>query len=359
MAIKSRRNFKTVLGAADLELEAKKGQSFMIRNVMIYSPTIVYAEFMIEKTTVGFFRVASLLGNHLQIPVGRADHAHDIETTSTGVIAIAGNAGRVQNAGGTETPLLAAVLAASTVYQRMMNVARSASVGSETIIQYLSRRGLFEGYPIQSGQTFLIDLITGATAVKIVEYDIYDEDDIKADMPNGSKSNVQTYISYGDFGADIQAQIDPVLAESNNPPEYSDFPFGDRVPSDRKVEILGILATDVSPAANVTGTATQTRYLKMMRGTEFLFDEDHNGLLYYSPFPDALGNEDMIAEGYAVGGNYTQIDRREPLMFDPPLELGPGEKLTVMWNTLLEGAGAIISQELQEVGFILRVSPAL
>ena len=89
-----------------------------------------------------------------------------------------------------------------------------------------------------------------------------------------------------------------------------------------------------------------------------MFDEDRNGLLYYSPFPDSLGNEDMIAEGYAVGGNYTQCDRREPLMFDPPLEFKEGEKLTVMWHTVIGGVGAIISQELQEVAFILKISPA-
>jgi hypothetical protein len=232
-----------------------------------------------------------------------------------------------------------------------------SSVGSETILQYLSRLGQFEGYPVESGQTFAVELATGATAVKIVEYDLYEEADMKATMPNGSKSDLQTYISYGDLGAVIQAQVNPILAQSNNPPEFPDFPFGALVPADRKVELIGILATDVSPAANAAANSTSTRYLRMMRGNEFLFDEDHNGLLYDSPFADSLGNENMIAEGYSVGGNYTQCDRRFPVIFDPPLVFRAGEALTVMWNTAITGAGAAISQELQEVAFILRMSP--
>jgi len=357
MAIISRRNFKTLVGTANLELEATKGESFLIKNVMIMSPTIVYALFIIENTTVGFFRVASLLGNHLAIPHGRALHSHNITTGSTAVAVMANGALR-ENAGGTEiatsrmaeTPI-------DTTLVRAMNTAESSSYGGKTILQYLAEKEMFTGYPVASGQKFIIDLITGATAVKIIEYDIYEEDDITSEMENGSKSDSMTYISYGDFGASIQAQIDPVLGESNNTPEFPDFPFGGDVPADKKIEILGILASDVSPAANVTGTCTQTEYLKMMRGQDFLFDEDHNGLLYYSPFPDSIGNEDMIAEGYSVAGNFTQCDRREPLMFEPPLIFSEGEKLTVMWHTIIGGAGAAITQALHEVGFILKISP--
>ncbi len=356
MAIISRRNFETVYGTGDLTLEAKKGQSILVKNVMVYEPTAKYAVLKIGNTTVGCFRVNSVLGNHLQIPHGRTYHSHDLQTTATVVIPVAGNAGRIQNAGGTETPLLLPVLEASKVYQRMMNIAQSASVGSETILQYLMRKGIFAGYPVASGETFLISLITGATAIKIVEYDIYGEEDITDEMENGSKSNVVTYISYGDYGADIVAQVDPVLAKTNIPPEMPDFPFGKGVPSGKQIELHGILASDVSPKANVAATYTSTRFLKLMRGIEFLCDQELNGIPYYSPFADALGNQDMIAEGYAPGGNYTEIDRREPLMFDPPLEFDAGEELTVMWNTAI-ATGSAISQALHEVGFILKIKP--
>jgi len=357
VAIISKRNFKTVLGALHLTLTAKKGESLLVKNVMVYEPTAHYVSLYTDKTTVGFFRVASLLGNHLQIPRGKAYHSHDFLTGATAAAANE-NGALAADAGGTEmtAPRLPKT-AASTTYARAVQNAVSASVGSETILQYLTRLGQFAGYPVESGQTFAVELATAATAVKIVEYDIYDEADMKAEMPNGSKANVQEYISYGDLGAAIQAQVNPILGQSNNPPEFPDFPFGALVPADRKVELVGILASDVSPAANVAANSTSTRYLRMMRGNVFLFDEDHNGLLYDSPFADSIGHENMIAEGYSVGGNYTQIDRKAPVMFDPPLVFNAGESLTVMWNTAITGAGAAISEELQEVAFILRMSP--
>jgi len=357
MAIISRRNFKTIVGAADLELEAKKGQSILVKNVMIYEPTAVYAIFKIGNTTVGCFRVRSLLGNHLQVPLGRADHAHNITSGSTAVAVMANGALR-EDAGGTEiaTSRLAETPIDTTLV-RAMNVTHGSSVGSETILQYLMKKGIFTGYPVASGETFLITEITDATAIKIVEYDIYDEADITDEMENGSKSDIITYLSYGDFGANILLQVNPVLGESNNPPEYPDFPFGDKVPSGRQIEMHGILASDVSPALNIAANRTSTRYLKMMRGIEFLFDQDREGIPYYSNFNDAIGHEDMIAEGYAPGGNYTEIDRREPLMFDPPLEFDEGETLTVMWNTATNGTGIAISQALHEVAYILKIKP--
>ena len=357
MPIKSRRNFKTVLGAADLELVAKKGESLLVRNVMIYEPVANYAHLMIGKTSVGFFRVASLLGNHLQIPFGRAYHSHDFRSGSTAVGAYV-NGALLEDAGNVENAnMRISNLAADTTVQRMVQIARSSSVKSQTILQYLSEKGLFAGYPVESGETFYVLECDDAASVKIVEYDIYDEPDITSIMPNGSKATEFIYISYGDTGANIQAQINPTLNQSNNPPEFPDFPFGEVVPSGQKMEILGILASDVAPAANNGANATQTEYLRIMQGREFLFDEDHNGLLYYAPFATSVGNENMIAEGYAVGGNLTQCDRRDPLMFDPPLVFTEGEEITVQWHTVITGAGAAISEELQEVAFILRMSP--
>lgn len=357
MAIKSRRNFHTVYGAADLTLEAKKGESLLVKNVMIYEPTAVYAVFKIGNTTVGCFRVASLLGNHLQVPHGRAYHSHNITTGSTATAVMANGALR-ENAGGTEMAnSRMAETPVDTTLVRAMNIAVGASVGSETILQYLMKKGIFTGYPVASGETFLITLITGATAIKIVEYDVYDQDDITDEMENGSKSDISTYLNYGDFGADILLQVDPVLAETNNPPEYPDFPFGGKVPSDRQIEMHGILASDVSPALNIAANRTSTRFLKLMRGIKFLFDKDLDGIPYYSNFNDAVGNENMIAEGYAVGGNYTQCDRREPLMFDPPITFDEGENLTVMWNTETNGTGIAITQALHEVAFILKIKP--
>ena len=357
MAIKSKRNIKTVLGTSDLTLTAKPGESLLITDVKIYEPTAVYANFLIERSAVGFFRVASLLGNHLHFHPGKGEHSHNFTMGST-AIAACGNGALSEDAGGTElTNFRVSESAADDVIVRVPNVSRTPTSSQKTLLKFLFDLGIFKGYPVSEGETFTVELCTGATAVKVVEYDLYDAADLNNEMENGSRSNTYLYVNYGDSGANIQAIADVILAKSNNLAEYPDFPFGGNVPSGHKIELIGILASDVAPAANAAAACTYTQYLKFMQGREVLFDEDHNGLLYCAQFPDSIANSNMIAEGYAVGGNYTQCDRGQPLMFDPPLVFNEGEELAVFWHLAITGAGAAITQELHEVAFICKMSP--
>lgn len=356
MAIKSRRNFKVVLGAADLTLEAKTGESLLIKDVRIFEPTAVYANFLIQRTSVGFFRVASLLGNHLHFHPGRAAHSHDFYFGTVDA-ALTGAGAYMENAGEVDTVLSIDSAVADTNYLRVPHMSHTPSSFKETLLAYLGKKGIFKGYPIAEGETFTVELCTGATAVKMVEYEIYDAGDLTNVMENGSKADTFLYVNYGDTGAVLQAVADTVLGESNNPTEYPDFPFGGIVPAGQKMELIGILASDIAPAANVTGTATYSDYLRFMRGRTVLFDEDHNGLLFYAPYLDPPGAVNMIGEGYAVGGNFTQCDLKQPHMFEPPVVFNEGEELSISWHIVIAGAGSPISEELQEVGMILRISP--
>ena len=357
MAIKSRRNIKTELGIADLTLSAKTGESLLIKDVKIYEDAAAYANFLIERAAVGFFRVVSLLGNHLHFHPGKGEHSHNMTMGST-AIAATGDGALAENAGGTElTNIRISESAADDVILRPMNVARTPSSSQKTLLGYLGEKGIFKGYPVAEGETFTIELCTGANAVKVVEYEIWDAADQLNTMENGSKADTYLYVNYGDAGSSIQAAADNILLSANNLAEYPDFPFGGNVPSGHKIELIGILASDVAPAANVTGTCTYTQYLKFMQGRQVLFDEDHNGLLYYANFPDAIGNMNMIAEGYSVGGNYTECNKALPFMFDPPIVFNEGEELTVSWHCVVAGGGVALSQELHEVGLILRISP--
>ncbi|MBA7548219.1 hypothetical protein ES705_40666 [subsurface metagenome] len=359
MAIRSRRNFKTVIGALDTTVTAKPGESILVTDVRIYEPTAAYTNFLIQRTSVGHFRVVSLLGSHLHFHPGRAAHAHGLTLTDTPVIAIAGNAGRLQNAGAEETAILITVGVAEETLERAMNIEHTPDSQVKTILAYLREKGVFAGYPVGEGETFTVQLITGGTSVTVVEYDIYDAGDMVPEMPNGSKGESYLYLNYGDSGANIQAVADNTLGVSNNPAEYPNFPFGGNVPADSKIELIGILASDVAPALNDAAACTYTQYLKLMQGRTVLFDEDHNGLLYYAYFPDDVGGMNMIAEGKSVGGNYTQCDLKEPLMFDPPIVFEQGEELTVSWHVVIAGGGGVaITPALQEVALILRLSPS-
>lgn len=357
MAIKSRRNFKVELGALDLTLEAKTGESILIKDVKIFSSTIVYANFLIQRTSVGFFRVASLLGNHLHFHPGRAAHSHDI-LAGDDIVTVSTDAAYWQNAG--DGQLVTELVGATPdlLMERAVQMEHTPSSYKETLLAYLGKKGIFKGYPVAEGETFTIDLLTDADSVKMVEYEIYDAGDITNEMENGSKANSWLYVNYGDTGDVLQLVVDTVLGESNNPAEYPDFPFGGIVPAGHKIELIGILASDIAPALNVAADWTYTEYLKLMRGREILFDEDHNGLLYYAPDTTPAGAVNMIGEYYAVGGNFTQCDLKQPHMFDPPVMFNEGEELSVAWHIASDGTtGIAISEELQEVGMILRISP--
>jgi len=355
MPIKSRRNFKVQLAAPDLTLTANTGESILIKDVKIFEPAAIYANFLIQRTAVGFYRVAGLLGNHLHFHPGRAAHSHDWYC-GTVTAAHSGAGALIENAGEVDTVIALDAAATGVNYERVPHMTHTPSSFKETLLGYLGTKGIFKGFPVAEGETFTIELCTDATAVKMVEYDIYDAGDITNIMENGSKADSFMYVNYGDTGAVLQIVADTVLGQTNNPTEYPNFPFGGLVPSGYKMELIGILASDIAPALNTATPYTYTQYLKFMKGREVLFDEDHNGLLYYNPDTTPAGAVNMIGEGFAVGGNFTQCDIKQPHIFDPPVVFNEGEELSVAWHVAFDGAGIAISQQLQEVGLILRIS---
>ncbi|GAI66553.1 unnamed protein product, partial [marine sediment metagenome] len=115
---------------------------------------------------------------------------------------------------------------------------------------------------------------------------------------------------------------------------------------------------DVLPTA-FAPNYTYTQFLKFMQGKVFLFDEDRQGLPYLAVETPGPPGSYSIAEGRSIGGNYSNIDLKYPFMFDPPIIFPQGQELTVYWKCTKEGTGCNISIELQEVGLILKMTPAL
>ena len=200
MAIKSRRNFKTVLGTADLTLTANTGESILVKDVRIFESVAVYTNFLIQRTSVGFFRVASLLGNHLHFHPGRAAHSHDFYFGTVDA-ALSGAGAFMENAGEVDTVLSIDAAVADTNYLRVPHMSHTPSSFKKTLLAYLGDLGIFKGYPVAEGETFTITLCTAADAIKVVEYEIYDAGDITNEMENGSNSETFMYVNYGDTGA--------------------------------------------------------------------------------------------------------------------------------------------------------------
>jgi len=215
---------KTHKGVGTVSLTAKVGTSLLVKDVIVYSEQDGYVTFKIDKTTVGYFRISNVYGNHL-----------------APVVLVSGSR-------------------------------------KGTILKYLWDKGIFKGYPVGEGQTFIVEGSTNANNKIVILYDEYDAGDIRPDQENGSESTKYFVINYGDTGANIDSAGDKLYSRSLNPVEFPAFPFGADVPAKAVITVYGILGSEVGVRNATPATAIYTQYLKFVKERIVLFDEDRNGL---------------------------------------------------------------------------------
>lgn len=310
MALKAKDQVKTVIGAADLQLRADPGESFLITGIMVNSAAGAYVTLKTEKTTVGYFRVDATYGNHLAFPRAR------------------------------DTAIALAAL------------------HPKNLLALLKELGIFKGYPVAEGETFILTGAGGAADVKSVVYDIYDAEDQKNTAPNGSKALEYMLINYADTGAAIDAAADNRYDNPLNPVEFPAFPFGADVPAKHQITIHGILGSEVGVRNATPATAIHTQYLKLVKDREVLFDEDRNGLPFsFAGVTDAAGTK--AGGGNSVIGNFNHVDPRMPLLFASPLVFEAGDELNIYSVTLEPVDGSTIAvayQVLATIQTVLRVT---
>jgi len=297
MAIKVRDQVKWVISDTKLELEADTGEAFLVKDIMVGGAYAMYATISIDKTTVGFFRCnPSKLGNHIHFP----------QTDSEKL----------------------------------------------TLLRYLWDKGIFKGYPVAEGQKIHISVNTD-TPIAII-YDIYEPGDITPEMENGSESKEYMLINYGRLSGEINLLPgDNLYNFSMLSAEFPDFPFGADVPAKTTIQILGILASDVGRTSDSGSNKQRTKYLKFIKEREVLFNEDKDGLIMLGNLPSS--DAFSIGEGKSILGNYTDVDRRLPYMFEEPLSFEAGEELSVIVNTEVVSGSQNLIVEMAEVGLIEKV----
>ena len=296
MAKISTNNVITSVGT-ELVLTAGAGESFMVRDIRVSGVDGAYATFFIDTSTQGYFRTDSEgLGNHLEY-IRRSDRR-------------------------------------------------------KTILGFLTDKGIFKGYPVQSGSKFTVK--NTAPATMSIIYDVYDAGDIHNTMENGKDSKELTFIMYGQPAADVDTATDTQITKKNNPSEFCDFPFRGGVATKRKIDLYGVVYS--SRGADDGSAITHfihTNYLKLMKGRNVLFDSMRKGLLAQGK--NVLTNNTFRAEnGYDVGGEYTDMYQKDPLIFDQPIRFANGEELDTYWTTEVgTPAGTFLASEL-EIAYILK-----
>ena len=365
---------KTVIGDTELSIKADPGESFLIKNIMIYNPVADYVTLMIDRTTVGYFRVGGPLGSHLPFIPGRTapalpTHEHTaLEMTAADTLtAISATdvSQEIKDGKGAAIDLMGVRIGASGTTVKTASIPTSTNVilggqvpqiGQKTLLSLMLDRGIMNGYPIAVGETFKMSGVKQAGCIQLVIYEQYEEDDMKSEMLNGSKSAEYIFVNYGNAGADISTVTSTEYGTSKNPAEFPDFPFGKVVPAKTKIELLDILASDFAPEDNDGSDQIWTTYIKMIAERVTLFDDDRNGLLLLGPSGTNVGSRVRVGEGQSLIGNYSDVDARLPLEIPGGLSYAAGDELQVYLTT--EGAGTPkqISITEGEIAFIEKVT---
>jgi len=297
-----------------VELEARTGESLLVKDVIVFGADDDYALLEIEKTTVGFFRVDNhTLGSHL-------------------------GANR-------------AMTGDSYVYTGLR---ASKSI---TLISYMIEKGWMRGYPVAEGQTFRVKPFTTGKKLNdvVIIYEKYDAGDIKATDENGSESKRYIFVNYARPSSALTVAGDYEINTCITTEEFPDFPFGKSVPSKTTIEILAILGSE-SIDYDASDTYTYTKYLKMFKGRTCLFDRDKKGLPFRGVVYSGIGTATYFGRGLSVVGNYSTKDRREPFVPPSPLVFKEGEEVKVYITVGQATNEAYIDRKFAEIAFIERVT---
>jgi len=285
---------KEIAGLSTGDLEAKSGESILVRKIYAPFPTAdSYLTLRVDRKTVGFYRVQGKSGRHLDMP----------------------KPGYINN----------------------------------NLMDFLESAGVNVAIPVGEGQTFSYAYSSG-NAHTIVVYDLYEAGDITPQMPNGSESKEYTFVQYMDAGTYPLASGDCHLDASLSPAEFPDFPCGKVVPARHTIELLGLVGSPVGDADDASNYIV-TDYCKIVKNREVLFDKDRRGFPFRNgglgaaqvEYTDNVSmihscSPVVITTGKPTGGN--------PLMFNPSLIFVSGEELIIFLVFRLVGtktltAGAI------------------
>lgn len=346
---------KTVYGDNDFSLEATSGKSLLVTDIKVFNPATNYITISTEKTTVGYWRVGGNLGNHLGLPIGNLSHSHSMKVAAADGGLVEDHA--LTDALGVSNAHLAVFSdrAALTEEPNAVLFGSIPALSHRTILGLLRELGYFAGYPIEEGQTMIITGAKQAGALVMVFYEEHDAGDKKRTDPNGSEAKEFVFCNYGRVGANVTITGSTIFNVSQSPAEFDAFPFGERAPANKEIELLALLASDVVDDRSGDDTMN-TEWLKFVYERTTWFDPDKNGLLLKGII-GVTDAEAQIGRGLSIVGNHSDIDGKPPFLFTPPRKFGVNEELGIYIVTTAGAAQAnsdLLIADL-EIGLIERV----
>ena len=281
MALKNAFMVKAYLGTEDFTLKADEGESFLIKDVLFADSESELSELLVDRMSI-----LALTTKH---------------------------------------------------FNTNQNFLHFGDIDRKGILATLAAAGPWKGIPLASGQTLTVKPNYDSNKQCMVLYEVYDEEDIKADMENGTKGKEYLAINYGTNGKVIAVDAYGDIDASILPSEYINFPFGEVVPAGHEVDLLSVMSCNHGRDA---ATSYGLPYTKLIRGREVLFDPDRAGTF-------TGGGQSLF------GFNTRMVQYEPPLRLLPrPITFAPGDELTIQQ---FNDSGAIINAELLLLAVVMKV----
>lgn len=253
----------------------------------------------IDRTTIGFYRVGSTVGNHLRW----------------------------------ETEV--------------------SRIGS--LFTYLVKKDVLPPIPLQQGETFILEFNKPYTGGILAEYEIWEPNDVNTTSPLGSQATEMYYILYGRNASDITANGYYEITDVWNPVEFIKAPFGEKVPAGYVIEILACLAQDVGRYIDASNSA-ETTFLRFIRGNTELFDKDRQGFILKGSYPATAGYYYGLGHSYF---NYHKFGTQGEIKFFPKaLTLSAGEELKIFVGVNVAGTNGKLEAKTVDVPLLIHLKRA-
>ena len=224
------------------------------------------------------------------------------------------------------------------------------------LLNLLYQKGIFKGYPVGEGQTFIVKNVGGTGAKCTIVYDKFDAGDITPAQENGTDSDTYMFVNYGQPSSAPTTSGDVLIDKALNPAEFPAFPFGTDVPAKTEIELIGILGSDVGRTSGTGTNKSVSTFVKFIRERVVLFDDNKEGLIMTGSAPSSDGVN--IGVGQSLIGYYSDVDQRQPYMFEEPLTFGAGEELNVYITTSVQAGTQNLTTSDLEIALITRVRRA-
>src|SRR6266705_293103 len=219
---------------------------------------------------------------------------------------------------------------------------KDQTVKASNLIDYVTERWNFSGYPVVQGENFTVSVNTG-TADFFIIADSFDAADIVSSQPQGSHSSDVMFVNYGTNLAALTTAAYFKIDSRQNPGEMVAFPFGapgaGLVPAGKRVSLYSLGGQPVGRFVSA-GNTMGTFYLRPRIGTapaQTILDRNDVGYPFIGTIPGA-------------SVDYTSVRSALPSTPDadthymdnfPQMDFNSNDELALQVSTVIVGAGQL------------------